>query len=69
MSERKYRFVWDKKQQRPVCVLLQAVYGGDRGACAFFREWSIDGNPKDFIGVTATASELREIAAKLETRP
>ena len=35
------KMVMDVKQRRPACVLLQAVWGGDRGLCQRFdsRSW------------------------------
>ena len=61
MSERVFKFVFDKKAMKPACVLLQALYGGDREPCFFFTEWQVNPTP-DMVGVQATESELRQLA-------
>lgn len=59
--ERAYKFMFDKETMKPGCVLLQAIYGGDRGVCHFFNEWELAPS-KSMVGVTASAKEVKMLA-------
>jgi hypothetical protein len=61
-KNRTYRFVIDKVTKKPACVLLQALYGGDREPCFVFQDWEINLSP-NFIGVTMTGAEIEKFAA------
>jgi len=63
-KDRVYRFVIDKVTFRPACVLLQAVYGGDRDVCTVFKEWELAPTP-NFVGVKATGAEIMALAEKV----
>jgi len=67
MSKRVYKLAFDKKEMKPACVILQALYGGDREACFFFRDWQINPSP-DMVGLKATESQLRELAKVCERK-
>jgi hypothetical protein len=40
-GERKFTALFDVKSMRPACVLLQALYGGDRAVCMYFKGWEL----------------------------
>lgn len=66
-KDRVYRFVIDKVTLKPACVLLQAMYGGDREPCHVFLEWEIAPSP-NFVGVQGTGAEIEEFANKVNAR-
>lgn len=65
IEERRFRFVVDLDKKKPACVLLQAVWGGDRNAmCRFFpaAEWLTFPTPGMRM-VEGTESEWRRVAS------
>lgn len=66
--------VYDCKLRRPACALLQAVLGGDDGACTVFdsRHWLLSPTPdmrlyevdqdrlRDLISITEQANPRNE---------
>lgn len=66
--DKRYTFLWDWKSHRPGCVLLQAIYGGDRDVCfAFGGEWEL-APTKTMVKVTATGRQIQELIAELIAR-
>lgn len=61
-EKRVVKAVFDTKSWKPACVLLQAVYGGDRGVCSLFNEWEF-APTKNMKMIEATWEEW-QMAAK-----
>jgi hypothetical protein len=62
--ESEIRFLFDTETRRPACVLIQAIYGGDRRACEMFRHWQVD-MVKSFVWLSGTEDEVRKFADKV----
>jgi hypothetical protein len=60
-----YTFFFDKVSLKPACVLLQAVWGGDREACFFFPEWEL-APTSNMIRISGTEEQIEKLA-KLST--
>jgi hypothetical protein len=58
-----YTFIMDRKTGRPACVIVQALYGGDREPCHAFEKWETSPGT-DFVRITATGAEILDFAAK-----
>lgn len=55
--------IFDKKSMRPACVLLQALYGGDREVCFMFQDW--ENQPTDtMVRISASRAEWQQVAEK-----
>jgi hypothetical protein len=68
MGEPGFSIVVDVKQRRPACVILQAVFGGNRSIVSqiFPAESWLTAPTNDMRMVTGTIDEWRAFAASLE---
>lgn len=60
--DKRYTFLWDKASNRPACVLLQALYGGNREVCFVFPDWEV-APTKTMVKVTGTGRQIEDQAA------
>ncbi len=60
----KIKFLFDTESRRPACVLIQALYGGDRRACLLFREWETN-LTRSLVMVSGTIEEIGALAKKV----
>jgi hypothetical protein len=63
------RLVFDKKTTRPMCVLIQAAYGGDISAVHIFdsEDWLLFPEG-EMVGVNTSREILQEHAKRLSAR-
>ena len=65
MTERTFSSLYSPSTGQISCVIMQAIYGGDRQPCGFFGagDWNTSMPAEDSRMMSATEKQWREVAA------